>query len=116
MVEDKGSDLAPSLRSLAILETMARSDAPVSGADIQRALGLPKATIYRLLQSMEAAGYVSRDLDGKHFAPSQRSRHVAIQTLSSTRLRAARLEVLRKLSAEVGETCNIAVADRNTMI
>lgn len=108
--------LAPSLRSLAILEEISKAGVPVSGADIQRALRLPKPTIYRLLQALEAEGYLTRDLDGKRYAPSQRSRRMAIDVLSSTRLRAARLEVLRKLSDEIGETCNIAVPDRNSMI
>jgi len=98
------------------LEEISKAGVPVSGADIQRTLGLPKPTIYRLLQALEVEGYLTRDLDGKRYAPSQRSRLMAINVLSSTRLRAARLEVLRKLSKEIGETCNIAVPDRNSMI
>lgn len=114
--EDGGSTLAPNLRALAILEAVAAAGSSVTPADIQRTVGLPRPTIYRLMQSMEAAGFLSRDIDGKRYAPSRRSRLLAINTLSSNRLRAARLEVLRKLSEEIGETCNIAVPDRTSMI
>ena len=114
---DEGADpLAPNLRALAILEATAAAGTSVTPAEVGRAVGLPRPTAYRLMHAMEAAGFLSRDLDGKRYAPSRRSRLVAINTLSSDRLRAARLAVLRTLAEEIGETCNIAVPDRTSMI
>jgi DNA-binding IclR family transcriptional regulator len=41
---------------------------------------------------------------------------MSVNVLSSLRIRAARLAVLNALSTEVGETCNVATPDRDSMI
>lgn len=108
--------IPPNLRALAILETVSRAGVPVSPSEVQQALGLPKPTVHRLLQVMESSGYLQRDIEGRNYSPTERSRRLAIDVISSTRARAERLTILRKLSETVGETCNIAIPDRNHMV
>ncbi len=111
------SDTIPTnLRLLLVLEEVARVGVPVTPTTVNAELGLPKPTIHRLFATLEEEGFLQRDIDGKAYSPGRRLRGMATGVLSSLRIRAARLAVLRKLSAEIGETCNIALPDRDSMV
>lgn len=117
MMDGTGSDTIPTnLRLLLVLEEVARAGVPVTPTDVNAKLGLPKPTIHRLFSTLEDEGFLQRDIDGRAYSPGRRFRAMATGVLSSLRIRAARLAVLRKLSAEVGETCNIALPNRESMI
>ena len=117
MTKGLGSDTIPTnLRLLLVLEEVARAGVPVTPTDVNIQLGLPKPTIHRLFATLEDEGFLQHDIDGRAYSPGHRFRHMATGVLSSLRIRAARLAVLRKLSATVGETCNIALPDREAMI
>jgi DNA-binding IclR family transcriptional regulator len=117
MTNGADSDTIPTnLRLLLVLEEVARAGVPVTPTDVNAQLGLPKPTIHRLFATLEHEGFLQRDIDGRAYSPGRRFRHMATGVLSSLRIRAARLAVLRKLSAAVGETCNIALPDRESMI
>lgn len=117
MTKDLSSDTIPTnLRLLLVLEEVARAGVPVTPTDVNFQLGLPKPTIHRLFATLEDEGFLQHDIDGRAYSPGHRFRHMATGVLSSLRIRAARLAVLRKLSATVGETCNIALPDRDAMI
>lgn len=104
------------LRLLSVLEEVARLGVPVTPTTVNATLRLPKPTIHRLFATLEEEGYLQRDLDGKTYSPGRRLRRMSSGVLSSLRIRAARLTVLRKLSAHIGETCNIALPDRDSMV
>ena len=104
------------MRLLLILEEAARADVPLTPAELSEALGLPKATIYRLISTAESEGFLQRDLTGKRYSPGDRLRRLSANTLSSQRIRTERLMVMRSLSAQVGETCNLAAPGRSGMI
>ncbi len=104
------------LRTLLILEEIARAGVPVTPTDVNEGLGLPKPTIHRLFATLEAEGFVMRDLDGRSYTPGRRLRRMSVNVLSSLRVRTARLAVLARLAEEIGETCNIAVPDREGMV
>ena len=79
-------------------------------------LNLPKPTLHRLFHTAEEAGFLQRDIDGRSYGPGHRLRRLAVNTVSSQRLRAVRLTILRRVAEEIGETCNIATPDRDGMI
>jgi len=110
------AQIPTNLRLLVLLEEVARKGVPISPADLGAALGLPKPTVHRLLQTCEAEGFLQRHLDGRSYAPGRRLRRLAVNTLSSLHVRTARLAVLTALAEAVGETCNIATPDREAMI
>lgn len=111
------SDTIPTnLRLLLVLEEVARIGVPVTPTEVNVALGLPKPTIHRLFTTLEDEGFLQKDIDGRAYSPGRRLRAMATGVLSSLRIRAARLAVLRKLSETIGETCNIALPDRDSMI
>ncbi|MEO0818897.1 MAG: IclR family transcriptional regulator [Pseudomonadota bacterium] len=110
------ANIPTNLRMLLILEEIARIGVPVTPTDVNQAIGLPKPTIHRLFATLEAEGFLMRELDGRSYTPGRRLRGMSLNVLSSLRIRTARLAVLGRLAEEIGETCNIAVPDREAMV
>lgn len=113
-VETTGQ-IPTNLRLLILLEEVARAGVPVTPSAVNETLGLPKPTIHRLFATAEAEGFLQRDIDGRSYSPGRRMRLLAINTLSSERLRTVRLAVLKSLALKVGETCNLAIPERDGM-
>jgi len=114
--EHAGGTIPTNMRMLLILEEVARVGVPVTPTEVNEAIGLPKPTIHRLFATLEAEGLLIRELDGRSYTPGRRLRRMSTNVLSSLRVRTARLAVLSRLAEEIGETCNIAVPDREKMI
>ncbi len=114
--QDKETQIPTNLRLLIILEEVARRGVAVKPSDLIATLGLAKPTIHRLLQTAEAEGFLQRDLDGRSYGPGHRLRLLSVNTMSSEHLRTARLAILRSVAEQVGETCNLAIPDREGMI
>ena len=47
-------------RGLEILEAFSHENKPLSGAELSRRLNLPRASVFRLLQTLELMGFVER--------------------------------------------------------
>lgn len=111
----KEKQIPTNLRLLLILEEVARVGVAIKSTDLIDAMGLPKPTVHRLLQTAEAEGFLQRDMDGRSYGPGPRMRALAVNTMSSERLHSARLAILKGVAEEVGETCNLALPDREGM-
>ena len=112
---DQQGQIPTNLRLLVLLEEVAKVGVPVTPSSLKDTLNLPKPTLHRLFKTAEAAGYLQRDIDGKSFGPGPRLRRLAVNTVSSQRMRTVRLAILRNVAREIGETCNIATPDREGM-
>ncbi len=119
MVQDDPAEttaqIPTNLRLLMLLEEVARAGVPVTPSTVNETLGLPKPTIHRLFATAEAEGFLQRDIDGRSYSPGRRLRLLSTNTLSSERVRTVRLAVLKSLAVSVGETCNIAIPERDGM-
>jgi DNA-binding IclR family transcriptional regulator len=116
-MEGDGTDTIPTtLRLLLVIEQIAEAGVPVTPTEVNARIGLPKPTIHRLFNTLEAEGLLQRDMDGRTYSPGPRLRRMAGGILSSLRIRTARQAILRRLSREIGETCNISLPDRDAMI
>ncbi|RBW53780.1 IclR family transcriptional regulator [Ruegeria sp. A3M17] len=113
---EKESQIPTNLRLLLILEEVAKRGVAVKPSDLIESLGLAKPTVHRLLLTAEAEGFLQRDLDGRSYGPGPRLRQLSVNTVSSEHLRTARLAILRGIADEIGETCNLAIPDREGMI
>ncbi|WP_227270103.1 IclR family transcriptional regulator [Roseobacter weihaiensis] len=116
LTSDKQGQIPTNLRLLYLLEGVAKAGVPVTPSALKDTLNLPKPTLHRLFHTAEEAGYLQRDLDGRSYSPGPRLRRLAVNTLSSQRVRMVRLSILRRVAEEIGETCNIATPDRDGMI
>lgn len=101
---------------MTLLEQIAASDRPLTATELNRSLGLPKATAHRLCKTLETEGFLGRTLDGRHLAPGPRLRAMAMGILASDTERAARHAVLEDIAARIGETCNINLPDGDAML
>ena len=104
------------LRLVVVLEAIAQAGVPVTPTEVNARLGLPKPTIHRLFATLEEEGFVQRDMDGRSCSPGRRLRVMSSQVLSSVRIRTTRRAILRRLSEEIDETCNLALPGRDAMI
>ncbi|PUB18513.1 IclR family transcriptional regulator [Yoonia sediminilitoris] len=114
-IGETAGQIPTNLRLLLLLEHVARAGVPVTPSAVNEQMGLPKPTIHRLFSTAEAEGFLQRDIDGRSYSPGRRMRRLAIETLSAERVRAVRLVVLRAVAKKVGETCNIAIPEREGM-
>ena len=113
---DGSRDTIPTnLRQLLVLEELARLGS-ATATEVNAKLGLPKPTIHRLFATLEEEGFVQRTLDGRGWEPGPRARAMSAGLLSTTSIRAARLAILRDVSREIGETCNIALPGNDGMV
>ena len=108
----KGSSIN---RVLEIIELVSISERPLSPADLAFSLDIPKPSIHRLLQQLEADGFVQTDWRGL-IIPSARLVKTAVGVLTCNSLESLRLSVLQRLAAEVGETCGIAIPSNLEMM
>ena len=113
--KETGGQIPTNLRLLMLLEEVAKVGVPVTPSAVNDVLGLPKPTIHRLFATAEAEGFLQRDVDGRSYSPGRRMRLLANNTLSSERVRAVRLAIMRALALKVGETCNLATPERDGM-
>lgn len=98
-------------RGFLIVEKIVQAERPVSSAYIAEALGLPRATVHRIAQQLEQAGYLQREPGGKRFTGGRKLRCLAVATLSNSLISAHRTAILQALSDEIGETCNLTVLE-----
>ncbi len=114
--EERSARIPTTLRLLALLEEVVRRGGPVSVAELLEPTDLPKATLHRLFQTLEAEGFLQREPDGRSYSVGPRMRELSVATLSTLRLRTPRLAIMRALAKDIGETCNLAIPDREAMV
>ena len=106
----------PALRLIALLETISAKDRMFSLQALVEETGLPKPTLHRMLQQLEAGGLLHRESDGRHYATGVRLRRLAENVLINDSRHGARRAVLRHLVEEVGESCNITALSGSEVI
>lgn len=112
----ESGSIPTNVRLLYLLEELARIGAPSTPTELNERLGLPKPTVHRLCATLEEAGFLSREIDGRRYSPGARLRALSLGVMSSAPMRSVRLAVLSALSEDIGETCNISVPDGDGMI
>lgn len=106
----------PALRLFSLLELIAEKDQLVTLHGLVEETGLPKPTLHRMLQQLEAAGMLVRQSDGRHYGTGARIRRFAENLLLNATHHGARHAVLRHLADELGESCNITALSGNEVV
>lgn len=94
----------PALRLFALLELIVGKSEYVSLHGLVEESGLPKPTVHRMLQQLEAGGILVRQSDGRHYGTGVRVRRFAESVLLNATQHGARRTVLRELARTSGET------------
>ena len=109
---EKGSSIT---RVLEIIETVSKSEHPLSAADLAIMLDIPKPSVHRLLQQLEAEGFLQTNMRGL-VVPADRLHNIALGILYTSQFKAQRQAILKDLAEKVGETCGISIPNGTDMI
>ena len=104
------------LKAFSVLETLVGNGQPMTLADLIQATGLPKASIYRTLSLFEEARLVTRESNGRAYAPGARLARFGLEILRHDSVAGVRRTILRKLVSDVGETCNLAMLSKGELV
>ena len=104
------------LRALTVLEHLTATPLPMTLAQLAATMQVPKSSLMRLLQAMEAQGYVLHMPAERGFVPGQRSIVLALDTLRGSNMRRRCRAVLRRLVDSLGESCNLTVPDGDRVL
>jgi DNA-binding IclR family transcriptional regulator len=113
----KGRYMVPALANgLALLALFTRDRPAWSPPEIAQELMLARATVFRLLQTLEATGYVMRDGGGRMFrlGPAVLSRGFAY--LGSLDLVEVAQPILKRLRDDTGLSSHLAVRDSRDVV
>ncbi len=102
---------SPLLRTFALLERIVAADAPITLNAVTAGAGLPKPTVYRMLATLEDAGLVSREPEGRRVVAGPRLTRLALDVLRNGVARGPRRAILQQLAREVAETCNLTTIE-----
>ena len=105
-----------SVRVVVLLREVAEADAPVTANEISERTGLPKATVYRLCDQLQAANLIRRQLGGRGFVPGKDLVDLAHSVLSARAVYAPRHAILTRVAREIGETCNLVAPEGTGMV
>ena len=98
-------------RALEVLVAVGQAEGGLSIAQAHRRTGLHKATAYRLLSTLERAGFVEQDPATRRYRPGYRVLELAAALLRESDLVEVSLPELRRLRDETGETATLYVRE-----
>jgi PcaR/PcaU/PobR family beta-ketoadipate pathway transcriptional regulator len=98
-------------RGLDVLSLFSRERPTLSLTQITDAARLNKTTAFRILSTLEAAGYLQRDSETKKYRPGLKVLKLGFTAISSLEFRQVARPYLEHLSQQVGETVSLSVLD-----
>ena len=98
-------------RGLALLRDLAQTARGRSAAELARRLGVPRATLYRVLRALQDEGFVVTAADGGRYLLGPALAQLAGAAGGRRELEAAARPVMETLAAELGETVKLVVRD-----
>ncbi len=104
------------LRAIRIVDMIARHDTPPQLAEICRQVGLPKPTVYRILSTLEHAGWICREPGSKRYTCASDLTAVAGEVLMRSPTRVARRALLEELVEQTGESCNLTIPNVSSVL
>lgn len=99
-------------RSLRVLEHLRHCPAGQTLSEIARALGFPKNTVYRILNTFCAHEYVRREDATLRYTLSRKMATLAYDSAQDRSLMESALDVMRRLRDATRETVVISILDR----
>ncbi|HET7874685.1 MAG TPA: IclR family transcriptional regulator [Methylomirabilota bacterium] len=97
--------------ALALLETFSAERPELGVTELSRALGLGKSTVYRLLVSLAARGYVSKNVQTDCYRLGLKPFEVGSLAVGQLTVREAVAPYLQRLQAASRETVHLGVLD-----
>ncbi len=109
--------IVPALeRGLKLLGEFSRENRSLSPPELARRLGLPRTTVFRLLNTLEAGGFVERSAGGNEYRLGMAVLRLGFEVLASLELTELGQPIIERLCAEVHYPCNIVVRDGRSIV
>lgn len=103
-------------KALDVLDLVATQARPVRFSDLQPLSAYPKATLYRLLQTLTKQGMLTYDGSRGTYSPGLRLVRLAHAAWSTSSLAPLARPYLDELAAETGETVHLAQLDQGQVL
>jgi DNA-binding IclR family transcriptional regulator len=103
-------------RGLQMLALFSRENQALSGADFAHALGLPRASIFRMLQTLEAAGFVERIDDSSRYRLGVAVLRLGFEYIASMELTEHGRPILDALRDATGYSAHLVVLDQRDVV
>ncbi len=116
---DKNDDryTVPALaRGLQLLTQFSRNERELSGAELSRRLGLPRASVFRMLFTLEQGGFVERAEDGVSYRLGLAVLRLGFELLASMELTEHGRPVIEELRDRCGYSTHIVVRDAREVV
>jgi DNA-binding IclR family transcriptional regulator len=101
-------------RGLRILQLFDRSRRVLTGAEISRALKIPRTTAFRLAQTLERLGFLEREGDGYRIGPAVM--RLGFEYIASLEITELARPVLERLRDEAGFSTQLVVRDGRDVV
>lgn len=98
-------------RGLEILSLFSAERSSLSLSQIVELLQLNKSTTYRVLSTLESAGYLEQDKATRYYRPGLKVLQLGFTAIHTLELRQIARPYLERLSQELGETISLATLD-----
>jgi DNA-binding IclR family transcriptional regulator len=104
------------VKALKLFEALADSGRPRGVSDLARDLGLTKANVHRILNTLVFQGYVLRDEESSRYRLSTKLWQVGSKVIDNLGLSDAARPHIRSLMAESGESVHLAILDKDEVV
>jgi DNA-binding IclR family transcriptional regulator len=118
MIEDKEHRYTvPGLqRGLEILQAFSEDNKPLSGAELARRLNLPRASVFRMLQTLELLGFVERIGESSQYKLGLAVLRLGFGYLASLEITHLGQPILERLSGSTGFSSHLVVRDKTEVV
>lgn len=103
-------------RGLQLLAQFTRDERQLTGADLARRLDLPRASVFRLLQTLEQLGFVERVGDSAHYQLGMAVLRLGFEYLASMELTELGRPIIDALANATGLSAHLVVRDGREVV
>ena len=113
----EGRYIVPALaQGLALLSLFTRDRTRLSAPEIAQLLNLSRTTVFRLLHTLVAAGYIRKDEDGRHYSPGPAVLGSGFSYLASLDFIEVAQASLQRLRDDTGLSAHLAIRDGREVV
>lgn len=103
-------------RGLQLLAQFTRDERQLTGAELARRLGLPRASVFRLLQTLEQLGFVQRAGDSAQYQLGMAVLRLGFEYLASMDLTELGRPIIDALASATGLSAHLVVRDGRDVV
>lgn len=103
-------------KAMALLNIVSKAPAPMTFTQLLHACGMPRATLHRILATLQREGLLQHDAGGKTFRLGLRFLELAHEVWSDFDLRVAAQDELLLLRDQIGESVHLVVLEGHSAV